>query len=88
MRQGYEGYGDFYEAVMNAIDAASDQDTITYLVYEGKRIAAIVPAAVAGHHQGCMGEVLEHVSRVTGRHRAPGDEPGTHDPDRGAEPGR
>lgn len=61
MRQGYEGYGDFYEWTMNAIDNASDQDTITWVVHDGKRICAIVPVDVAEHHLGCMGEVAERI---------------------------
>jgi len=70
IRQGYEGAGEFYEDVMNAVDLASDQDTITYLVYEGRRIAAIVPVDVAEHYLGCMGEVAEHVNQVTSAGRA------------------
>lgn len=71
MRQGGEGVGDFYEDTMTAIDAASDQDTITWVVYGGKRICAIVPVDVAEHHLGCLGEVLEYVNQVTSRHRTP-----------------
>ena len=58
------------EDILDAIDAASDQDTITWLTNAGKRIAAIVPVDVAEHYLGCMGEVAEHVNQVTSAGRA------------------
>jgi hypothetical protein len=37
----------YWDAVADAIDLASDQDTTTWLTDNGKRIAAIVPVDVA-----------------------------------------
>lgn len=50
---------DEYQArVTDAIDAASDQDRITWLADRGKRIAAIVPVDVAEYHEQMIADVL------------------------------
>jgi hypothetical protein len=40
---------DVADAFMDAIDLASDQDTVTWLTEDGKRVAAIVPVDMAEH---------------------------------------
>jgi hypothetical protein len=42
-RQGNEGQQDIYDDLMDAIYLASDQDSATWVTYDGKRIAKITP---------------------------------------------
>ena len=49
----------------DAIDNASDRDRITWLVSEGRRIAAIVPVEVAEHYTRMLSGVTE---RPAGKH--------------------
>jgi hypothetical protein len=58
LRQGYEGVGDFYEEVTNAIDRARDQDQVTWLMYDGEPVAVIVPVGLA-----MLGGALEAPAR-------------------------
>ena len=46
------------DELMDAIDLASDQDQMTWLVSDGKRIAAIVPVDVAEAHERDIADVL------------------------------
>jgi hypothetical protein len=50
---------DEYQAKMaDTIDLASDQAEGTWLLYEGKRIAAVVPVDVAEWHEQMVANVL------------------------------
>ncbi len=44
------------DGLADAIDLASDQDGITWLLYKGKRVAAIVPVDVAENAGPVSGE--------------------------------
>jgi hypothetical protein len=50
--------GQDYARLMNAVDAASSQDQITWLTENGKRVAAVVPVDVAEAHEAAIAEVL------------------------------
>jgi hypothetical protein len=58
---------DGWDELQDAIDLASDQDTVTWLTRDGRRVAAIVPADVAGDHERRIAEVLP----VIRHHRQP-----------------
>lgn len=62
-RQGYEGVNDEREMLHDAIDAASDQDQITYVRWDGKRICAIVPVEVAETFTKKIEEVMDALSK-------------------------
>lgn len=48
----------------DAIDAASNQDQVTWLTEDGKRIAAIVPAGVAERELRTVDEVFDQAGRA------------------------
>ena len=54
----WAGSVDPLDALMNAIEAASDQDQMTWLTENGKRVAAVVPVDVAEAHEQWMASVL------------------------------
>lgn len=47
-----------YDEVLDAVEAASSQDKITWLTDRGRRVAAIVPVDVAEHHENTIAAVL------------------------------
>ena len=49
---------DFHQDAEAAIDLASDQDRLTWLTSQGKRVAAIVPVEVAEAHERMINDVL------------------------------
>jgi hypothetical protein len=58
---GSDAEGRALNDLMDAIDLASDQDQMTWLVrHDGKRIAAIVPADVAQAAEEAVEDILEH----------------------------
>lgn len=60
-----------HDDLLDAVDLASDQDTITWLTDNGRRIAAIVPVDVAETHEAWMANVLATAqSGPTGAERA------------------
>jgi hypothetical protein len=59
------------DALYDAIDAASDQDTITWLTDGGKRVAAIVPVDVAEREEATIAAVLATPLRGGGTHGEP-----------------
>ena len=46
-RHGYEGADDERELLWTALDAAQEQNQVTWVLYNGRRIAAVVPVEVA-----------------------------------------
>jgi hypothetical protein len=56
------------DKINDAIDLASDQDQMTWLTENGKRIAAIVPVEVAEFRQGMtrLGETMQKFEGLAG----------------------